>query len=410
MTPSAPEVRVAAAGGEDLASGRGRLLALVSGHAIHDTYQAFLAPLLPTIVARLSLSLTQAGLLDVFLQVPSISQPVIGYVSDRVSLRRIVVLGPALAGLAMSLLVVAPSYATLAWLLLLAGVASAAVHAVGPTIVADMGEGNVGRSMGIWMVGGELGRALGPVVAVLALAVLQRRGFPWLMLAGFFTSLVLMLALKGPEPVPARSDALGSFGAALASMRGIMVPIGAIWLVRSFALTASSTFLPLYLTSRGMSLWLAGASLTVVQASGVAGAFLGGIASDRFGRRAVILASIVVTSVVLLAFTVASGWLTIVLLILLGLSMLSLGPVVMAIVYESYPGSRAMANGTFMSTAFLARAVGVLAVGAAADAFGLEPTFRVAALIYLLALPLSLLLPDSKSPPPASLDSVLTES
>lgn len=382
------------------------LLALVSGHAVHDTYQAFLAPLLPGIVARLSLSLTQAGLLDVFLQAPSIIQPVIGFFSDRISLRWVVILGPALAGLAMSLLVAAPSYSVLAWLMLLAGFASAAVHAIGPTIVADMEQGRVGRSMGVWMVGGELGRALGPAVAVLALGLLERRAFPWLMSIGFITSAALAYYHREGRRAPVAVGTTGSFGAALLAMRGIMLPLGALWIVRSFALTATSTFLPLYLTERGAALWVAGGALTLLQASGVLGALLGGMLSDRVGRRAVLFVSILLTSLCLLAFTAASGWVMAVLLILLGLSMLSLGPVVMAIVYENYPGSRAMANGTFMSTAFLARAFGVLAVGAAADAVGLQLTFQGAALIYLLGLPLLLLLPASGTTPPTSLDTI----
>lgn len=388
---------------------RAGLVALVSGHTVHDTYQAFLAPLLPGIVARLSLSLTQAALLDVFLQAPSIIQPVIGYLSDRLNLRWVVILGPALAGLAMSLLVVAPSYAALSWLLILAGVASAAIHAAGPTIAANMGRGHVGRSMGVWMVGGELGRALGPAVAVLALSVMERRAFPWLMSIGFIASAGLLYFQRRGGITTASGSGSGSFGAALIAMRRVMLPLGALWLVRSFALTATSTFLPLYLTERGAALWMAGGALTLLQGSGVLGAFLGGIVSDRLGRRAVMFASIFLTGLCLLAFTAVNGWLMVILLILLGLSMLSIGPVVMAMVYESYPESRSMANGTFMTTAFLARAVGVLVVGIVADNVGLQLAFRGAALVYLLGLPLILLLPTEGKAPPPDLDALLPE-
>ena len=44
-----------------------RILTIAGGHFIHDTYTAFLAPLLPKLIDNLSLSLTQAGSLSVFL-------------------------------------------------------------------------------------------------------------------------------------------------------------------------------------------------------------------------------------------------------------------------------------------------------------------------------------------------------
>ena len=45
----------------------GRVLTISAGHAVHDTYTAFLAPLLPAFIANLSLSNTEAGLLTVFM-------------------------------------------------------------------------------------------------------------------------------------------------------------------------------------------------------------------------------------------------------------------------------------------------------------------------------------------------------
>ena len=68
-------------------------------------------PLLPVLIEKFSLSNAQAGLLNVFLQWPSLLQPFIGYLADRRNLRILVVAAPAIAGVCMSLLGVAPSYA-----------------------------------------------------------------------------------------------------------------------------------------------------------------------------------------------------------------------------------------------------------------------------------------------------------
>ena len=50
-----------------------RVVTISAGHAVHDTYTAFLPPLLPAFITEFALSTTQAGLLAVFLTAPSLS-------------------------------------------------------------------------------------------------------------------------------------------------------------------------------------------------------------------------------------------------------------------------------------------------------------------------------------------------
>ena len=109
-----------------------------AGHAVHDTYSGFLRPLLPTFKETLALTNAQAGLLTVFMQWPSLFQPFLGYLADKISLRPFFILAPTITAVAMSLLGVAPTYAVLAMLLVVAGVSSASLHAAGPAIVGKL--------------------------------------------------------------------------------------------------------------------------------------------------------------------------------------------------------------------------------------------------------------------------------
>ena len=59
------------------------VVTVTGGHAVNDTYTSFLPPLLPSLIQSFGLSNTQAGLLSVFLQWPSVLQPFIGYLADR---------------------------------------------------------------------------------------------------------------------------------------------------------------------------------------------------------------------------------------------------------------------------------------------------------------------------------------
>ena len=57
------------------------VVTVTGGHAVDDTYTSFLPPLLPSLIQSFGLSNTQAGLLSVFLQWPSVLQPFIGYLA-----------------------------------------------------------------------------------------------------------------------------------------------------------------------------------------------------------------------------------------------------------------------------------------------------------------------------------------
>ncbi len=371
------------------------VITISAGHAVHDTYTAFLPPLLPAFIESMSLSKAEAGLLTVFNQAPSLLQPVIGYVADRVSLRYLVILTPAVSATAMSLLGIAPSYVVLAMLLMVVGLSSAVLHAVAPVIAGRLSGRRLGRGMGFWMVGGELGRTLGPLIiaAYFAFWPDDLSHTPWLMVGGWLTSLLLLVRLRDMEGRPAHARQDVPWGQVLRIMGPLLVPLAGIILVRSFMSSALTTYLPTFLAEEGAELWLAGISLSVLEAAGVVGALLGGSLSDRLGRRVVLLASLLATPLLMLLFLVVGGWLRFPLLLAMGFAALSVTPVIMALVQESCPENRALANGTYMAMSFLIRSGVVVLVGAMGDAWGMRLAFMACAFITLLGLPLLPLLP-----------------
>jgi FSR family fosmidomycin resistance protein-like MFS transporter len=370
----------------------GGVTTISAAHAVHDTYTAFLSPLLPAFKTQLALTNTQAGLLTVFLQVPSLAQPFIGHAADRISLRYPVILAPAVAAVVMSLLGIAPSYLLLAVMLLIAGINSAGLHSVGPVMAGYLSGRSLGRGMGFWMVGGELGRTLGPIVIVSAVGWLGQRGTPWLMLGGLAITGLLFARLRD---VPGRArGALPSrpWREALRAMGPLLPPLAGILLLRGFVTSALTTYLPLMLSESGESLWQAGASLTVLEAAGVVGALAGGAISDRFGRRRVLAGSFLATPLLMFAFLPAAGALRIGLLLLMGFTSLSGAPVIMAMMQENYPENRALANGIYMALSFGIQSGTVLIYGAVSDLFGLHTAFAASAVAALAGLPLIALL------------------
>jgi len=369
------------------------VLTVAAAHWLHDTYTAFLAPLLPVFITNLSLSMTEAGLLTVFIQGPSLLQPIVGHLADRVSLRYLVILAPAVTATMMSLLAMTRSYAILALFLMVTGISSAGFHAVGPVMAGNLSGRRLGQGMSLWMVGGELGRTLGPIVIVSTIALLGTRGTPWLMTIGLLGSAILYVRLRN---VSARSPNAGQelpWRQALRGMAPLMMPLVGIIVARSFMTSALTTYLPIFLSEEGADLWVAGISLSALQAAGVVGALVGGSLSDRLGRRLILLVSMLTTPLLMFVFLSVSGAAQLLILLVLGFTALSITPVIMALVQESFPENRALANGVYMALSFVLRSVVVVALGAMGDAFGLRLAFTVSAIMPLLGLPLVFLLP-----------------
>lgn len=358
-----------------------------AAHFVHDTYSSFLAPLLPVLIANLSLTKTAAGLLSVFYQLPSLLQPLLGHLADRVNLKILVIIAPALAALLMTLLGVAPTYALLVLLLVLAGLNSAGLHALGPVIVGTLSGDRLGRGMSFWMVGGELARTLGPLLLVSAVALLTPRGLPWLMFGGLAASGVLYLRLRHARDYRPPEAARQPWANAIQTIRPFLLALIGVIFSRGLVFVSLTTFLPTYLTEAGAGLWLAGASLALMESAGVVGALLGGVLSDRLGRRGVMMSMSLAAPLAVLLFLNVSGWLQFPLLLLVGLTLLSTGPVILALVQEQASGSRAMANGIYMAINFALTALSTLLVGALGDRFGLHGAFTISALVMLAGLP-----------------------
>lgn len=397
----------------------GKILTIVSGHFTHDTYTAFLAPLLPLLIEKLGMTLTQAGALQVFMQLPGLGNVAIGYVADKLNLRYFVIFAPAVTATLMSAMGLMSSYLSLAILLFAAGVSVSAFHVPAPAMIGQVSGRRVGRGMSLFMAGGELGRTVGPLLVVWGITTWGLDGIWRLAIFGWVASAVLYWRLRHISAQSGRQRT--PFRAVLPRLRRLFVPLSGLMFLQSFVVTGLSVFLVVLLEGRGYGLGQSSQALALWSFAGVAGALTGGTVSDRIGRKRTIILATVLASLLLLAFLSALGapglphntlsfWafqgavavltpdspLILPVLILLGFTSLSVTPVIQAIVQEQVPDSRATANGIFMLLAFLLRSFGTLLIGIMGDSIGLSNAFVVCAVAGVAAVPLVLALPDLK--------------
>ncbi|WP_420642752.1 MFS transporter [Candidatus Leptofilum sp.] len=364
----------------------GQIFTIAGGHFVHDTYSAFIAPLLPLLQERLATNYTLTGSLAIFTQLPSLLNPLIGYLADRVSLRYFIILAPGITATLMSSLGIVNNYFVVAMLLLAGGVSIAAFHAPAPAMIGRMAGRRVGTGMSIFMASGELGRTFGPILAVAGVGWFGLEGMWRLMFVGWAVTAVLYYRLHEVS-AKTRTKPAG-LAEAWPQIRRVFPALGWIMLARAGLLTSLTTYLPLYMEDEvEVSLWLAAAALSILEGAGVAGALLSGTASDRFGRRLVLGGLFFISPLLALAFVYYPGWLAIPLLITLGLTAISPTPVMLAVVQDSFPKHRALANGIYIGLNFLVRGLGIWLVGVLADRFGLTQAFVIGAVAAFLTLP-----------------------
>lgn len=375
----------------------GLVLLLASAHFIHDVFTAFLAPLLPLIIDKLGLTLFQASTLAVLTQVPSFFNPFLGSFIDRSRLHRLfVAIGPGGSGTLMCLMGLAPSYSVLAVILLTAGLSVSVLHVSAPVLIHQVAGGNVGRGMSLFMVAGELARTVGPLIAVQVVSWYGLEGLWRMIPLALASSLVLWWKLGRVEVAPPKKPPVHIFGV-WSSMRRLLIGITGILMARAFMAGALTTFLPTFLYGEGQSLWRANISLSLLELAGAAGALTSGTLSDYVGRRRVLAVSVAASPPLMLLFLQTEGLAQLAVLALLGVTMLSTAPVIMAMVLENAGDNPAAANGTYFMIGFAARAMILLVVGALGDSIGLRAAYYWCAGFATLGLPFVLLLPKSRS-------------
>jgi FSR family fosmidomycin resistance protein-like MFS transporter len=356
-------------------------------HFVHDIYTSIFPPLLPLIIEKLSLSLSQAGLLSTALQLPSVLNPFMGVFIDRKRLERwVVILAPTMTAIPMSFIGVVDSYFMLLVFLFIAGTSVALYHVPTPGLIALASGSKKGRGMSFYMTGGEAARALGPVVAIGLIAVLSLETFYPVVLLAVFTSLLLYFTLP-PLEERENSKKKITIVSVFKETKHVLVPISGIIITRSFMHSSMGIFLPVFIERQTGNIFLAGAGLALYETFGIAGVLCAGTVSDLVGRKKVLFSALFFAPIALILFIMTQGLLQIFMLAMSGFTIIAVTPVLLAIVQENAKGNPASANSLFMMVAFFSRGLAIMLVGFFGDIMGLEYAYITCAIIGFTALP-----------------------
>lgn len=369
------------------------VLFLAAGHFCVDNYSTMLGAFLPFLHQRLNLSLAQAGVLGgVLVFSSSFMQPLYGYLADRFPHKAFAALSPAIAGVFLSSLGLAPDFLSLAALLMLGGVGIAAFHPQAAAVTAQVSGRDRGYQMSVFITAGMIGYALGPVyiTSVISVAGLERSY--WAAVPGILMSLYLLL--YGPSPI--KVEAHPRRLRVAEQVRDKLRPLAILYflvVIRSAVQVVFVSFLPFYFTTRGFTEVQSSQLLTLFLLAGGTAGFFGGVLADRFGGRTIIALSMIGCLPLLLGSLWTSGLLSMLFCIAGGAFLLFTTPVNVVMAQTLVPHGASTVSALMMGFAWGMGGLLVPVTGLLSDLYGLQAAMSGVVLLTVPGFLLCLALP-----------------
>jgi len=377
------------------------IAAISFSHMLNDMMQSVLLAIYPLLKLGLHLSFGQIGLITLSYQlVASLLQPLIGLYTDHrpkpYSLP--VAMGFTLIGLL--LLSQASSFGAVLFSAVTIGIGSSIFHPESSR-VARMAAGNQpGLSQSVFQIGGNLGSAMGPLLAALIIVPQGQGSAAWFSLFALLGMVVLSWvghwAKQHVANFRKRMRAHADNGLTRRQVGVSLAILGMLVFSKYFYLTSLSSYYTFYLMDKfGLPLVSAQIYLFAFLFAVAAGTVLGGPIGDRIGRKQVIWISILgVAPFTLLLPHVDLFW-TATLSVLIGLILASAFSAILVYAQELVPGKVGAISGLFFGFAFGMGGIGAALMGRLADATSIETVYQACAYLPLIGL-LTAFLPSLK--------------
>jgi len=373
------------------------LLTLMSGHFSVDLYVGLLPVLYPLLTDRFTLDLKTVGLVSLaYSGMASISQPFFGWIADRYGTRFI---GLALIWTAVmfSTIGFAPSFPVLLMLAAAAGIGSGCYHPLGALNAnAVIPEKQRNVAMSVYVTGGTMGVALGPIIGAVIFTLFGIHGTAVMFFPGIFSAIWLLfemrtIAVRRPAPVKPGTVVTRAPVPILP-----MLAIIGVMASRSWTVIGIEAFIPTWYKSLGYGATFYGPLATTVVVASALGTIGSGTLADKYGRRAVIVGALILTVPVIILFAQFTGPIGFLTGAGVGFLAASTGPLMLVMAQQLMAGRAGMASGLILGLGFVTGAIGVPVMGALADAFGIATAMRFQAVIVLVTIAIAFFLPSEE--------------
>ena len=380
------------------------LAAISFSHLLNDMMQSLLPALYPMLATNYGLDFGQVGLITfVFQLTASILQPAIGLYTDRKPQPFSLPIGMAFTLVGLIVLSVATSFSMLLLGAAFVGMGSAVFHPESSRIARMASGGRHGLAQSLFQVGGNIGSAIGPLLAAFIVLPRGQSSIGWFSAAALLAILVLSSvgAWYRRQRRTTRAKPRQAASQIVLPRRTVGIALGVLGMLvfsKYIYLASLTSYYTFYLIETfHVSVQQAQIHLFIFLGAVAVGTVAGGPIGDRFGRKYVIWGSILGV----LPFTLALPYVgltgTVVLSIIIGLILASAFSAIVVYAQELVPGKTGTIAGLFFGFAFGMGGIGAAVLGEVADLTSIGFVYRLCAFLPLIGI-LTIFLPNLERP------------
>jgi FSR family fosmidomycin resistance protein-like MFS transporter len=347
-------------------------------HMLNDMYSNYLPQMLPFLVAATALTTTRAAILvSAFTISSSFIQPLFGYFLDRQGKRWLVHVGTLWMAIMLSLTGLVHNYFLLVLLAGLAGLGTAAFHPQASTMITVVSGNRKAVLLSTFVAFGNIGFALSPILLVPLFQTYGLHASIYTVIPGIFVAILLFFFAPKNDILSGNAPTLSDVIHSLQAARSELLAITGVIAIRSLASVGLLTILPLYFQALKLSSISSSHLVFIMLFSGAIGGILGGFISDLFGRKPLIVSSLVLATPLFYGFSQTHGILSTIFLALAGASLLSSLSVTVVAAQEAIPNNKSLAAGLTMGFAGGVGGLLIILIGKIGDHYGLSTAISV---------------------------------
>jgi FSR family fosmidomycin resistance protein-like MFS transporter len=318
----------------------------------------------------------------------------VGYFSDKHPRPYLLVAGMCFTLTGLLLLSEAESFS---WVLLsvaFVGAGSSVLHPESSKVARMASGGAKGMAQSIFQIGGNVGRAFGPIAVALIVVPHGQGSIRWFALLALAAIWILgkiggwykqQLALYGRSQSKYDLENVSHL-----SRRQVFVALLVLLVLmfsKDFYTTCIQNYLTFYMIDKfGFSVSASQYVLFAFLLSTAIGLLIGGEIGDRYGRKYVIWVSILGSSPFALLLPYCNLTWTIILVVLVGMVMSSAMSAILVYGTELLPGKVGMISGAFFGLSFGLGGIGSAVFGWLADITNIQFVFQLTAFLPLLGI------------------------
>ena len=377
------------------------LFTIGSCHLLNDMIQSVIPALYPLLKDKFGFTFAQIGIITLVFQLASsVFQPFVGNYADRHPQPYSLALGMCFTLAGLLALAFAPGFLPLLLSVALIGCGSSVFHPEASRVAQLASGGKKSLAQSIFQVGGNGGSAIGPLLAALIVIPYGQHAVAWFALAAMLASLLLTRVGYWYSMVLAKIKTgrrKRTAGTCNLPEKTVRMALGILVLMifsKYFFNACMTSYFTFYLIDKfGVSVQESQYCLFAYLAAFAVGTLAGGFLGDRYGRKYVILFSILGAAPFTLALPYLNLFGTIVMSIITGLIIASAFSAIVVYATDLRPDKVGMIAGVFFGLTFGLGGIGSAFFGWLADMTSIEFIFKVSTWLPLLGI-IAIWLPD----------------